>query len=404
MKLAILGKALIGAILISCPAQSDTRQADLLLTLDFSDERQIRVCISEMLQRVQQLPGASEQSQLPTLFESVANLNSEQATALNGLIAQAEQIAPAGASVHRDWLNTAFQLFSFQIDSVKVSGVIANAYIRPQWRVLPGKGSGAASCVLSFAKADFYWKLSDFSQVTSLLSEYLSANEELIKRAVSESPPASRSTWDDYNNWLNNTALHLLLERDVFPPSFKRFTKANATSQFGHEMFHCTGTPSCYYYEGDPLVGRTVSIAAISDPCWQRFVVADRSNSNDSYIFAKGRVGTGANVDDFAGPRGSEFRAHDLFYICDRGNNRIKVIRIVPTSHQPVLEWTRTGLNGPSDVDVTREGWVIVAEEDGSAIYCYCEASGCTSRRHTYMNSTLGAIDRPTSVALGRNS
>jgi hypothetical protein len=151
-------------------------------------------------------------------------------------------------------------------------------------------------------------------------------------------------------------------------------------------------------------------VAAAADPCWQRFVVADFESN---YIVARGRMGTASDIHDFRMPGGLEFRKSGLLYVCDRGNDRVKVIQVDPASNDIVyLEWmiTNQGFDDPSDLDVSREGMVVVTEYGSNSIRVFCdhpndpEPDVCEllPKRH-YSAGSCGSIDRPISISLGRD-
>ncbi len=384
---------------------SHLRSSDASLSRSLDDEAQITLAVSGITQSIQQLAASVEldSTTLAAAFPVVGSITPTQLLRIDSLLEVAATLAPTIEAGHRDWYSTAFDFFRFQLDSIRVVDSTATAFLHRDWIRNEGRNPSLGLDSLSLVKSAFSWHLTDLEQLIAAMSNYLQVNETLLKEYSRDRDLYSKSSWDDYNEWLSNTAVHLLLERDVYPPDFPRFTKSAALDELGHKLFQCAGIPSSYYYENDPLIGHPVSVAAVSDHCWQRFVVADLVDENDSYLFARGRSGSAANLDEFAGPGGLEFRAHDYLYICDRGNDRIKKILISPSNHQPTLSGITTGISEPADLDLTRDGHVIVAEYGADAIYAYCENLGCTSRRWTYMNSSLGSIDRPVAVAFARN-
>ena len=175
-------------------------------------------------------------------------------------------------------------------------------------------------------------------------------------------------------------------------------------------MFSCAGSASSFYYQGDPLYGRTISVAAVSDHCWQRFVIADQIKN---YITTKGKAGSGNNLDDFATPGGLEFRLWNSLYVCDRGNNRIKVVSIADNYDKHVaLDWiVGQTLHEPIDLDVTMDCHLIVAEGGSNSIACFCDPTACSPfRRHTVLDSpynvplgTVYVISRPVAVCFSKD-
>jgi hypothetical protein len=139
-------------------------------------------------------------------------------------------------------------------------------------------------------------------------------------------------------------------------------------------------------------------------------VIADQIGN---YITAKGRAGTGNNIDEFATPGGLEFRLWNSLYACDRGNNRIKVVSISDNYDQHVaLDWiVDQTLHEPIDLDVTMDCHLIIAEAGSNSIACFCDPVACSPfRRHTIMDSpynvppgSVYVISRPVAVCFSKD-
>jgi hypothetical protein len=380
-----------------------------------SDESQIAQLISLLQQGVQQYdyPAiAVAVAGSETKADGPAAIPSNYQLSLDSLFAEAEQICPTSQTEHPGWISGAFDWFSLRIVSIAVDGDRAVVVAVPGWTDPQKSGRDNNPYEFQLTRTQNRWTLDDFAPVLSAVGDYLMTMEPALRESARQKVSArSGPSYSDYATWLQHSAKNLLLEQWFDQGNgIKRFTKSTALNMLGGRVFSCAGNASSFYYQGDPLIGRTVSVAAVSDHCWQRFVVADQL---ENYITAKGRAGTGNNIDEFATPGGLEFRSWGYLYVCDRGNDRIKVVGISDNYNQHVaLDWiVGQTLHEPIDLDVTVDGHVIVAEAASNSIACFCDPVTCPPfRRHTTLDSPynvpLGSvyvINRPVAVCFSKD-
>jgi|GEM_PF-3286777 len=376
-----------------------------------SDESQIAQLLSLLQKGVQQFDSPAitmAVAGFETKADGPAAIPSNYQLSLDSLFAEAEQICPTSQTEHPGWISGAFDWFSVRIVSIVVDSDRAVVVAAPGWTDPQKSGRDDTHYEFQLTRTQNRWTLDDFAPVLSAVGDYLMTMEPVLRDKGRHGESAkSGPSYNDYATWLQHSAKDLLLEQWFDQGSgIKRFTKTTAENLLGGRVFSCAGSASSFYYQGDPLIGRTVSVAAVSDHCWQRFVVADQL---ENYITAKGRAGTGNNIDEFATPGGLEFRSWGYLYVCDRGNDRIKVVGISDSYNQHVaLEWiVGQTLHEPIDLDVTMDGHVIVAEAASNSVACFCDPTACSPfRRHTAIDGPEGmmfVISRPVAVCFSKD-
>ena len=409
--LTILVGLLVGTSIVARAAVSYD-QIDALggsRSRHISEESQIQQLMHLLQQGLQQFNNqAISVVFAPTDRSGASQLPLQYQASLDSLFSEARELCPTIQTEHPGWVSGALDWFDLRIDSVAVSGDKAQAIVTGGWADPYRSNKAGGPYTLNFDKIGGRWSLHDFAPVLEIVADYLSAVQEPLRvRSKWDNRASGEKTYNQYAIWLQHMSKHLLNELWFDQgDGFKRFTKTDALNRLGGRVFSCTGNVSSFYYQGDPLIRRTVSLAAVSDHCWQRFVVADRIGD---YITAKGKQGSGNNLDDFAMPGGLEFFSWGYLFVCDRGNNRIKIVGLSDSYPQHVtLEWiVNQTVNDPIDLDVAMDGHLIVAEAGSNTIACFCEFQGCsTFRRHNALDGLSGSmyiIDKPTAVCFDRD-
>ncbi len=375
-----------------------------------SDESNVIQGVALLLQGFQQFSSPSIAEMLASTDKDGASdykIPANYQTSLDSLFAVAQSYYPSVQTEHPGWVSGALDWLNVAVDTVIVSGNLATANLVAEWSSIVQPGRDRSHYSLQFAKIENRWCLSDLGPAIQIVRDYLSDMKGELQRRRASIDSKTIPGYDEYSDWVQHTAVNLLIERWFDQGSgIRRFTKPVAESMLGGRVFSCAGNTSSFWYQGDPLIDRTVSVAAVSDHCWQRFVVADQIAD---YITAKGRQGSGNNIDDFAMPGGLEFRSWGYLYVCDRGNNRIKVIGLEDSYNGHVaLEWiVNQTLNDPIDLDVTMDGHLIVAENGSNSIATFCDPTSCQPfRRFTTLNGLAGSmyvINQPVAVSFARN-
>jgi hypothetical protein len=208
-------------------------------------------------------PSSGQPGTIPAEYQSV----------FDSLFGVANGLLPTVESSHYGWVSGALDWFSFTIDSVAIGKGDAEVYLSGDWVSSGSRDRSGGNYALDVNRDGYRWRLEDLDQVVGMVGDYLDHSRSRLERVGEERVIPTRSSWDDYEEWLSNTSKHLLIEREFVEGQFDRFTRTEAMDVLEERVFSCVGTPSSYHYEGDPLL-RTIyrwplpPIRAGNDSSW----------------------------------------------------------------------------------------------------------------------------------------
>jgi hypothetical protein len=324
----------------------------------------------------------------------------------------AEKTLGASSAATSGWKLTGFRNFRFLIDSVSITGDSASVSMHSAWTDAGNSGPLDRVLTVRLKRSGVRWYFCSPEQLLQLLDQYLSMECELNS---SESTAQRQERAASASSSPSSTRFSPLLFRPVSwstTYSIPRATWAKSREYLsGQKLFGCVSSVSSYVYlDADDFAA---DLIAASDECWRRIVVVD-DHPDHNYIVSKGRYGVGATADEFLAPRGMEFSGPSYLYIAEDSNNRIKILRVSTLSNDHVELFkfiTRSELNHPQDLDVMAadqygERKVIVANTGGNNILAMIDAEPSgpgVPVIHSGIGYSVGAFNRPTSIAFGRN-
>jgi hypothetical protein len=325
----------------------------------------------------------------------------------------AEKTTGAASVAASGWKLSAFRNFRFLIDSVSITGDSASVNMRSTWTNAGNSEPPDYDFMVRLKRDGVRWYFNSPDQLLQLLDQYLKTEcdlnspESAAQRRERAASASSSSSFTRYST---------LLFRPVpwsTTYSIPRATWSQSRQHLsGQKLFGCVSSVSSYVYL-DAADFASDMIAA-SDECWRRIVVVD-DHPDHSYIVSKGYHGTGATADEFLAPRGMEFCGPGLLYITEDANNRIKILLVSTQSndHLDLFKFiTMSQFNHPQDLDVSLPNQysykrtVVVANTGGNNILAFTDEEPLGHGAVTVQSgigTTVGAFNRPTSIAFGRD-
>lgn len=312
----------------------------------------------------------------------------------------------------QQWFVSDLRDFRFVVDSVRIQTEVASAFLRGTW-----SNTGAAiardnSVVLDLSLLNGRWGFRSSEEVLALIESFVATDAYLNDPAFAQgdgsaaNPHKANASLDDHDASLLFGSVNWWQD-----PAVPRITQTVSRGKIatGLDLFGCvSGLTSYLYVDADDFAA---DLVAASDECWRRVVVMD---DKQEYLVAKGHQGTGATLDDFSAPHGMEFSGPSLLYVAEDHNNRIKILMVSTTSndHIDLFKFiTRSELNHPQDLDVMPpdqygERRVVVANTGGNNIVAFVDHEGAAKHAaivHDGVGSSIGAFNKPISIAFARN-
>ncbi len=313
----------------------------------------------------------------------------------------------------RNWRLTGFRNFRFQVDSVTLNGQDATAYLTGTWSNIGDVRSPDSLFQLGVNLTSGRPCFRSPDAVLAIIGSFVETDSYLNgltadkKAGSANSPRESNTAAGDFDSPLLFGPVNWW--QDPVVPRVTR-TVSQQKIASGLDLFGCvSGITSYLYIDADDFAA---DLVASSDECWRRVVVMD---DKQEYLVAKGHYGTGNTLEDFAAPRGMEFCGPGLLYITEDANNRIKILLVSTQSndHLDLFKFiTMSQFNHPQDLDVSLPNQysykrtVVVANTGGNNILAFTDEEPLGHGAVTVQSgigTTVGAFNRPTSIAFGRD-
>jgi hypothetical protein len=316
------------------------------------------------------------------------------------------------ANAGSGWKLTGFRNFRFLIDSVNITGDSASVRMHSAWTNAGNSEQSDPNFTIRLRRQGVRWYFSPPDQLLPILDWYLATEFELNSPEFAARTPKRAASVSLSGSSSRYSALLLRPVSWSTAYSIPRATWSQSRQHLsGQKLFGCVSSVSSYVYlDADDFAA---DLIAASDECWRRIVVAN-DHPDHSYIVSKGHFGVGATADEFLATRGMEFCGPSLLYIVEDANNRIKILLVSTQSddHVDLFKFiTMSQLNHPQDLDVMpadqfAERKLVVANTGGNNILAMIdeEPSGPGAPIiHNGVGTNVGAFNKPTSIAFGRN-